>query len=69
MKRAVTNILTDEEIAAMNATTPRPRRDDDISDAEVALTVERAWMSKFGKIQVAAYDPIQRIRRGRGGAR
>jgi arsenate reductase-like glutaredoxin family protein len=64
---AVTNLLTETELAAIAANTPRPRRDNErVSDAELAHTIMKAWSSSRRPLTIAADEAIQRIRRGGG---
>ena len=54
-------------LATMYASTPRPRPRRD-HDAELADAIERAFVTRFGKVPVVAEQVLTDIRR-RGGAR
>jgi hypothetical protein len=57
-------ILTDEELERMRRETPRPRRRNEVTDEDLANTIERAWNSSRRPITVDAQLTLRKLRRG-----
>ena len=57
-------ILTDEELERMRRETPRPRRKSEVTDEDLATTIESAWNSSRRPITVDAQLTLRKLRRG-----